>query len=226
MNGEDLGEPSVRGKQRLTIAVTILVVAGIAVGVPLAVSSRHRHSAEPAGVPSTIHRGGTALRYAGDESWSEPVLDEARSNAVYVWAGQSGGTAKWGSYCQSTPIARVVSQTRAAITVAVATYAQPLPPKPKPDEDVGCPAIGLGAVRLAISLAQPLGARRLVDAYDGAAREVLDPATVLKPTYLPEGLVALFTDHDRGSHGAPRTVHPDAPATLTPVTRPVDRPAS
>jgi hypothetical protein len=186
MNGEDLDEPSVRGKQRLTIAVTILVVAGIAVAVPLAVSSRHGHSAQPAAVPSTIHRGGTALRYAGDESWSDPVLDEARSNTVYVWAGQSGGTAKWGSFCQSTPIARVVSQTRATVTVAVATYAQPLP-KPKPGEGVGCPAVGLGAARLTITLAQPLGTRCLVDAYDGAARQVLDPATVLKPTYLPDG---------------------------------------
>ena len=186
MNGEDLDEPSVRGKQRLTIAVTILVVAGIAVAVPLAVSSRHGHSAQPAAVPSTIHHGGTALRYAGDESWSVPVLDEARSNAVYVWAGQSGGTAEWGSFCQSTPLARIVSQTRATATVAVATYAQPLP-KPQPGEGVGCPAVGLGAVRLTITLAQPLGTRRLVDAYDGAARQVLDPATVLKPTYLPDG---------------------------------------
>ena len=63
---------------------------------------------------------------------------------------------------------------------------QPLP-KPKPGEGVGCPAVGLGAVRLTITLAQPLGTRRLVDAYDGTARQVLDPATVLKPTYLPDG---------------------------------------
>ena len=114
------------------------------------------------------------------------MLDEARPNVVYVRAGQSGGTAKWGSFCQSTPLARIVSQTRATATVAVATYAQPLP-KPQPGEGVGCPAVGLGAVRLTITLAQPLGTRRLVDAYDGAARQVLDPATVLKPTYLPDG---------------------------------------
>jgi hypothetical protein len=38
-----------------------------------------------------------------------------------------------------------------------------------------------------VTLAQPLDARALIDAKDGATRHVLDPATVLKPSYLPAG---------------------------------------
>jgi hypothetical protein len=176
------------GQRWLAVAVTVAVAAGIAVAVRLTRSSGRGHSSISAGALPRIEHEGKMLRYAGDAPWRYPVLDEDDPNVVYIYADQNGGTANWGSYCQATPIARVVSQTANAATVSVARYAEPLP-KPKPGTEVGCAAVGLGAVRLKVALAQPLGTRSLIDAYDGAARTALDPANVLKPSYLPAGYI-------------------------------------
>jgi hypothetical protein len=140
----------------------------------------------PAPGQTVMERAGKTLRYAGDAPWCDPVLDENDPKVVYVCAGQNGGTASWGSYGHCTPVARPVAQTESAVTVAVARYAEPLP-KPAPGTELVFPAMGLAAVRLEVELAQPLGTRSLIDAHDGAARVVLDPATVLKPSYLPAG---------------------------------------
>jgi hypothetical protein len=178
--------PHGRRRGRLAVVATVAVVALVVAVGRLSRSSGRRHSPNPAGAMSTIERAGKILRYAGDAPWQDPVLDENDPNIVYVYADQNRGTASWGSYCQATPVARLVSQTASAVTVAVARYAEPLP-KPARGVEVACPAVGLGAVRLKVELAQPLGTRSLIDAHDGAARIVLDPATVLKPSYLPAG---------------------------------------
>jgi hypothetical protein len=142
---------------------------------------------------------GRILRYAGDGPWRDPVLSEDDPNMVYVYADQAGPIASWGPYGQCTPIARAVSQTASAATVAVAIYAQPLP-KPAPGTEIGFSGRGLAAVRLEVDLAEPLGTRSLIDAHDGVTHVVLDPATVLKPSYLP----AYYTGGQATWAGIPR----------------------
>jgi hypothetical protein len=175
-----------RGQLWLAVVATVAVVALVVMAARLTRSSGGTHSSNPGGAMATIEHAGKVLRYVGDGPWRDPVLDEDDPSIVYVYADQNGGTASWGAYCQATPVARLVSQTTSAVTVAVAGYAEPLP-KPAPGTEVACPAIGLGAFRLKVDLAQPLGTRTLIDAHDGAAQVVLDPATVLKPNYLPAG---------------------------------------
>jgi hypothetical protein len=158
----------------------------LAMGLARSGPDRRGRQVIPAPGQSILDREGTILCYAGDEPWYDPVLDENNPNIIYVYASQGGGTASWGSYDQSTPVARPVAQTESAVTIAVARYAEPLP-KPTPGSEVGFPAMGQGAVRLDVELAQPLGTRSLIDAHDGETRAVLDPASVLKPSYLPAG---------------------------------------
>ena len=69
---------------------------------------------------ATIEHAGKVLRYVGDGPWRDPVLDEDDPSIVYLYADQNGGTASWGSYCQATPVARVVSQTASADTTGFA----------------------------------------------------------------------------------------------------------
>jgi hypothetical protein len=71
------------------------------------------------------------------------------------------------------------------VTIAAGRYAKPIVTTPQ--GEVACPAVGLPPKRLKIILAQPLGTRSLVDAKGGATQPVLDPASVLKPGYLPAG---------------------------------------
>ena len=155
-------------------------------------------------------RGGKNLRYAGDEPWRDPVLAENRPNVVFVYATAGGGTASWGSYCESSLIARVTSLTASTVSVAVARYAQP------PAGDA-CGGMGVGLTRLSVTLTRPLGTRTLVDANDGGARQVLDPAMVLKPSYLPPGYTggqATWADQPAGA--ATRQYHgPGAELTIT-----------
>jgi hypothetical protein len=176
-------KPRHHGRVWLAVAATVVAVVGVAVVVPLARSSGNGHPSRPAAAaPSTIDRGGAPLQYAGDEAWSDPVLDETDPNIVYVYAAVNGGTASWGSYCEATPVARIVSQTSTAVTIAVGRYAAP-----SSGANVACADIYRAPTRLKVTLAQPLATRSLVDAYDGVARQVLDPTTVLKPSFLPEG---------------------------------------
>jgi hypothetical protein len=93
-----------------------------------------------------------------------------------------GGKTSAGTYCGVSPVARVVSQTPSAVTIAVGKYAAPVS-GPNP----ACVDIYRAPARLKVTLAQPLAARSLVDAHDGASRQVLDPASVLKPSSLPGG---------------------------------------
>jgi hypothetical protein len=178
--------PQHDARRRLAVAASVLAVAAIAVAVPLTRTSRgdHHSTGLAAGPPpATITQGHTTLHYVGDEAWRDPVLDESSASTVYVYAEvQPGGTASWGSYCDVHPVARIVSQTATRVTVAVGKYAAP--PSSDPAA-VGCYDIKLGAARLVVDLAAPLGTRSLIDARDGSARQVLDPATVLKPSYLP-----------------------------------------
>jgi hypothetical protein len=67
-----------------------------------------------------------------------------------------------------------------------------------------CPDSGLPSAQLTVTLSQPLDARALIDAKDRATRHVLDPATVLKPSYLPAGYT-----------GGQATWFADRPATAT-----------
>jgi hypothetical protein len=156
---------------------------------------------------SIMQRAGKILRYAGAGPWRDPVLSEDDPNLVYVYADQLGGIASWGRYGECTPIARAVSQTASAVTVAVTKYAQPLPKPPPGTTGAGFgPALAL--VRLEVDLAEPLGTRSLLDAHDGVTHVVLDPATVLKPSYLPAdytGGQATWAGVPR--HGATRLYH-------------------
>lgn len=179
--------PRHRARLWLPVAASVLAVAGIAVAVPLTRSSQNVHPSSTAAVPPTIKRDDTTLYYVGDESWKDPVLDESSPNTVYIYAEvQPGGTASWGSYCGVDPVARIVSQTATAVTIAVGRYAAP-PTTPSPGARIGCTDVKLPPAKLKLVLTQPLHTRSLIDAQDGAARQVLDPATVLKPTYLPAG---------------------------------------
>jgi hypothetical protein len=168
----------------LPVAASVVAVAGVAIAVPLARSSGHGHRAAPtaAARPS----GPPGSHYLGDETWSEPVLDATHPNIVYVNAEQTGAQGSWGSACTTTPVARIISQTPDAVTIAVGKYAKPLPPPP-PGSENACSDMDLGPKQLTIVLGQPLGRRVMIDATDGATRPVLDPASVLKPGYLPAG---------------------------------------
>ena len=196
--------PRHRAHVILPVAASVLAVAGVAIAVPLARSSGHdgapTSAASPSGPPGPP--GGV---YVGDEVWSAPVLDESHPNVVYVNADQTGAQGRWGSACTSEPVARIISQTPDAVTVAVGKYA-------KPDRSSACADIGLGPKRLTVVLTQPLGRRSLVDATDGVSRQVLDPATVLQPDYLPPGYTggrATWGDHKTNgvADSAQRTYH-------------------
>lgn len=39
--------------------------------------------------------------------WWDPVLDQKDPSIIYIYAGQGGGTASWGSYDRCTPVARL-----------------------------------------------------------------------------------------------------------------------
>jgi hypothetical protein len=52
--------------------------------------------------------------------WWDPVLDQKDPSIIYIYAGQGGGTASWGSYDRCTPVARLVAQTESAVTISVA----------------------------------------------------------------------------------------------------------
>jgi hypothetical protein len=153
-----------------------------------------------------MQRAGKILHYAGDAPWRDPVLSEDDPNMVYVYADQLSGIASGGRYGECMPIARAVSQTASAVTVAVTIYAQPLP-KPAPGTEIGF-GPGLALVRLEVDVSEPLGTRSLIDAHDGVTHVVLDPTTVLKPSYLPAdytGGQATWAGVPR--HGATRQYH-------------------
>lgn len=216
--------PQHRARRRLAVAASVLAVAAIAVAVPLSRTSRggHHPSGPAAGPPPpTIMRGHTTLHYVGDEAWKDPVLDESSVNNVYVYAEvQPGGTASWGTYCTVQPVARIVSQTATSVAVAVGKYAAP--PSSDPAAAAGCYDIKLGPARVTVVLAQPLGTRSLVDAHNGAARRVLDPTTVLKPSYLPAGYTGgqpTWADESssRGSAGAAVRTY-QGPGSLLTIT--------
>lgn len=137
-------------------------------------------------VPPTIRHDGNALRYVGEDVWSQPTLDESNPNAVIVFASVDAGTAPWGHYCTigTTAVGRTVAETDEAVTIAVSKYAIRQP------GSTACLDIARGPIPVSVALANPLGARRLIDANDGSARKVLDPSTVLKPINLPAGYTA------------------------------------
>lgn len=176
-----------RGRTSLAMAATVAVVTTVGLVFALTRGSGNGRSASNAvGVSPTITAGGKSLRYAGEEAWQDPVLDETDPDSVYVYASQEGGTASWGGYCWAVPVARIVSQTATAVSVAVARYSE-APAQATLGSGLACTDEARGPLRLTVTLSQPLGARSLIDAHDGAARRVLDPATVLKPSHLPDG---------------------------------------
>ena len=179
--------PRNRARPWLALAAAVIVVVGIAVVVRMAASSGNGHPSGPAAGPSTTGHSGKIRRYAGESPWHDPVLDETHPNVVYIFADTNGGIASWGVYCQSSPVARIVSQTASAVTIAVSEYAVLLPTTYPGATGGFCLAGGLPSAQLTVTLAKPLDARALIDAKDGAARHVLDPATVLKPRHLPAG---------------------------------------
>ncbi|MDT5411005.1 MAG: hypothetical protein QOG14_3225 [Mycobacterium sp.] len=170
----------------------------------------------------TIIRNGQTLRYAGEQAWSHPVLDQIDPVTVYLSPdGPNEGTASWGAYCDSTPVARVVSQTASAVTVAVAIYAAPLmgPPASK----AMCPA----SVRnsdVSITLQAMLGNRALVDSLDGHQHAVLDPATALKPAFLPAGYSGGQPHWGRDDTATREYTGPGSQLLITIGNRSLDRP--
>jgi hypothetical protein len=90
-----------------------------------------------------------------------------------------------GGYCESTPVARLVSENGSAVTVAVDIYA--VPPKVSTGSNLLCPATNIRGSSVSVTLDPVLGKRALIDSVDSQANAVLDPATVLEPTYLPAG---------------------------------------
>lgn len=178
-------QPRHRHRTWLAAAASVVVIAGAIVGVQMARQSGDpAPTAHPTKPPATIQRDGKTLSYAGDESWQNPVLDESDPKSVYINADVGGGTASWGYYCgPTTAIARVTAQTDKAVTVTVAKYAT----RPPASDQLVCPDIGYGPARLKVTFPQPLGDRSLVDGHRKVAQKVLDPSTVLKPGYLPNG---------------------------------------
>jgi hypothetical protein len=182
--------PVSRVRGRIALIAVAFVVAAIALAVPLArawssraAPSAPAGSAAPAGVPSILPGTGAPLGYAGTESWSAAVLDESDPVVLTVRAAVQGVS----GYCVVTPVARVVSQGAARVTVAVAVYSARNPPSKTGDTPTACTDELRAAAVLTVRLDRPLGTRPLVDAEDGTIHAVLDPASVLKPGYLPAG---------------------------------------
>jgi hypothetical protein len=193
------GRPRRTGRW-LAVAATIVAVAGIAVAVPLALSSGRSHEQQTVGAPSpspVITRDGTVLRLVGSEEWTAPILDERDRALVHVFAAVTGGTAEWGQYCVATPVAVIVAQTGAAVTVRVDRYAEPVGQR-------ACTDIGRSPTRLAVHLSAPLDGRDLVDATTGQAVAVLDAATILRPGYVPDGYTGGEVGWDQKSGHAQR----------------------
>jgi hypothetical protein len=216
------------------VAACVIAVAGVAVVVPLTRSAGNGHRPAPSVVPATpaptITRDGTQLHYVGDEGWQDPVLGENDPEVVDVYAEvQKGGQASWGTYCTITPIARVVSQTSTAVTVAVGMYAAP-PSKSGARSRIACTDIRIFPVRIDVALDSALGSRSLIDAQDGATRTVLDPATVLKPADLPAGYTggqAAWADEHQPAGTAVRLYQGSGGAlTVTVGSASINRPLS
>jgi hypothetical protein len=83
----------------------------------------------------------------------------------------------------TTATARVTAETTTSVTIAVSKYAI----RPPKSGTFGCLSILRAPIPLTIRLNEPLGSRHLVDAKNHVVPKVLDPRTVLKPTYLPPG---------------------------------------
>jgi hypothetical protein len=134
----------------------------------------------PSTFAPTIVANGKVLHYRRTEPFRLPVLDETDSAVVSVQASVYGD----GVDCRATPIARVTAQDSTSVTILVAAYGGPV----STQSDLACTDILLSDVHLKVELSRSLGARRVLDGADNlAARTVLDPATVPKPSYLPSG---------------------------------------
>jgi hypothetical protein len=168
----------------LAVAASVLVVAGVA-AIPIIRHAQHRKApaavAAPAPLPATIRRNGSTFTRAGAEAWKFPVLDEHDPAVVWIYAEVQGGPS-----CTFEPIAHVVSETADSVSVEVATFA----PDPRPSTPQICHSIKLPPKRLQVTLQAPLGSRQLVDASTGTAQDVLDPAAVPTPQFVPAGYEA------------------------------------
>jgi hypothetical protein len=171
----------------LAVAASLLVVASVA-AVPLlrgaADHAKPVTAAQPSPIPSSIVQGGKTLGYVGEEQWSDPVLDESDPRVVWVYASVTGGPV-----CRVTPVAQVSTETANSVSVVVATYAAETP-TPSSGTQIACTDDLPAPARLKVVLQAPLGSRTLIDAFTDEPRTVLDPATVLKPSYLPDGYTA------------------------------------
>jgi hypothetical protein len=212
---QDLATPSLEAMPELTlsqrsrhrpvvaIAATVLAVVGIAT-ITLV---RYQHkppvraaaTSKPVAIPTTTTNDGTTVHLSGYEGWTDPVLDERNPRVVWIFASFYGNR---GHACEAVPVAYLASQQASGVTVRVATYVADPPPL-KPGFKYACTAILLPPARLKIVLAQPLGSRMLVDATTQTSEEVLDPATVLKPTYVPRGFIQANVGWESSEAGSP-----------------------
>jgi hypothetical protein len=155
---------------RTSIKATATVVAPTAVSLPS---------------PRAIVRGGRSYPVA-EIAPIGAVHDTSNPNVIEIVALDAGDGAAPGCV-QLSPSVRVISED--SDSVRLATFAYRLPPNPKTatacvySTDVGQSLFA----DLAVPLARPLGARRLIDAKSGQVIGILGPAMIRTPSYLPPG---------------------------------------
>lgn len=129
-------------------------------------------------IPKTYEYNGQTLQLKATTQWTDPTLEKAGSNVLYVYAGANSGKV---DQCTALTVAFVAEQTAESVTVVTADYGPDTASTP-----ATCVAIGYPPYRLKVELSEPLGTRELLDEA-GQVRPPFDLSTFPTLSYVPDG---------------------------------------
>jgi hypothetical protein len=134
--------------------------------------------------PQRITVGGSDLALAGETNIGQVWIDLVDRSTLVVQAGldTAGVKAPLGDpYCVPYTVVRVLGQDANSIRIAAYNYKPAAPAT----GNVMCPGFGYPTKEHRLKLAAPVDGRTVL--HGSTAVPVVDPATVLRPSYLPAG---------------------------------------